>query len=162
MKYQNTFWVLRHRRFFLNSAPELSGCLPEQQCLCLAAAMYRSEQIFCSKSRASHGWMGENTGRDMQSFFGSWLDDSEHFCFYLTFSELKWRLNYRETQPICSKSSFLLPSRCFLPLSGRWQGQLSWPRSGKCWPAPAPPPSCPSARRCRRPAHPGSARRGRQ
>lgn len=44
-----------------------------------------------------------------------------------------------------------------LPLSGRWQGQLSWPRSGRCWPAPAPPPPfCPSLLRRRRPAHPGS------
>lgn len=59
-------------------------------------------------------------------------------------------------------SSFLL-SWQFLPLSGRWQVQLSWTRSGKCWPEPAPPPPFCSSRLCRhRPAHPGSERRGRE
>lgn len=55
-------------------------------------------------------------------------------------------------------SSFLLSCH-FLPISGWWQGQQSWPHSGKCWPEPAPPPpSVPSPLHHHRPAHPGSER----
>lgn len=44
-----------------------------------------------------------------------------------------------------------------VPVSGQSWRRPSWPRSGKCWPGPAPPPpAAPSPRGRRRPAHPGS------
>lgn len=44
-----------------------------------------------------------------------------------------------------------------VPVSGQRWCRPSWPRSGECWPGPAPPPpGAPSPRGRRRPAHPGS------
>lgn len=44
MKRPDAFGFCITAAFHTNSAPELSGCLPEQQCLCLAAPMYQSVQ----------------------------------------------------------------------------------------------------------------------
>lgn len=44
MKCRDTFGFCITAAFHTNSAPELSGCLLGQQCLCLAAAMYQSVQ----------------------------------------------------------------------------------------------------------------------
>ncbi len=198
MKCRDTLGFCITAAFHTDSAPELSGRLLEQQCLCLAAPMHQSVQyparVKCGGKAEHHVSLEQTvqTGthrhycRDIMSLLGCWKPfwlrmtspSTLRSCWTLKFylPSLYWGGGWNMKAYI-SKSgqiqaklstwldttwgtvSFLLSCH-FLPLSGRWRGQLSWPRSGKCWPEPAPPPpSGPSPLRRHRPAHPGSDRK---
>lgn len=103
-------------------------------------------------------WLDWNTQallqRRRKAFFGY-----EWPLYELPHDMVPQEVQYVRKFNLSPASSCFFPSCHFLPLGVRWRGQLSWTRSGKCWPAQAPlPPSAPSLLSRHRPAHPGSER----
>lgn len=150
--------------FHTHSAPALSGRLLEQQCLCLAAPIYqsllKSARVTCGEKYNiiwACGWTEihrPSCREEERPFFGY-----EWPLYELPHDMVPQEVQYVRKCNLSPASSCFFPSCHFLPLGVRWRGQLSWTRSGKCWPAQAPlPPSAPSLLSRHRPAHPGSER----
>lgn len=121
MKCRDTFGFCITAAFHTDSAPELSGCLLEQQCLFLAAPMHQSVQyparVKCGGKVEHHvsPWQTIQTGihrhycRDIVSLLGCWKpflamnDLSINSKFILNieipfnFTVLRWRLKYEGT-----------------------------------------------------------------